>query len=106
MLSAYAKRREAVVEALNQVPGITCKKPDGAFYAFPNISGLLGKSYRGHPLLNVYELAEFFLDVAKVTIVPGSPFGNDHHMRMSFAASLSVLQAGIERIREAVSRMD
>ncbi|AFS53494.1 MULTISPECIES: pyridoxal phosphate-dependent aminotransferase [Leptospirillum] len=106
MLSAYGKRREAVVEALNQVPGITCKKPDGAFYAFLNISGLLGKSYRGHPLLNVYELAEFFLDVAKVTIVPGAPFGNDHHMRMSFAASLSVLQAGIERIRDAVSRMD
>jgi aspartate aminotransferase len=106
MLSAYGKRREAVVEALNQVPGITCKKPDGAFYAFLNISGLLGKSYRGHPLLNVYELAEFFLDVAKVTIVPGAPFGNDHHMRMSFAASLSVLQAGIDRIRDAVSRMD
>lgn len=106
MLSAYGKRRESVVESLNQVHGISCKKPDGAFYAFPNISGLLGKSYRGHPLLNVYELAEFFLDVARVTIVPGAPFGNDHHMRMSFAASLSVLQAGVERIREAVSRLD
>lgn len=106
MLSAYGKRRESVVESLNQVHGISCKRPDGAFYAFPNISGLLGKSYRGHPLLNVYELAEFFLDVARVTIVPGAPFGNDHHMRMSFAASLSVLQAGVERIQEAVSRLD
>jgi aspartate aminotransferase len=106
MLSAYGKRRESVVESLNQVHGISCKKPDGAFYAFPNISGLLGKSYRGHPLLNVYELAEFFLDVARVTLVPGAPFGNDHHMRMSFAASLTVLQAGVERIQEAVSRLD
>lgn len=106
MLSAYGKRRESVVESLNQVHGISCKRPDGAFYAFPNISGLLGKSYRGHPLLNVYELAEFFLDVARVTIVPGAPFGNDHHMRMSFAASLSVLQGGVERIQEAVSRLD
>lgn len=106
MLEAYTQRRLRIVSLLNEVPGISCPMPDGAFYVFPNISGLLGRSYRGHPLLNVFELAEFFLDVARVALVPGTPFGNDHHMRMSFAASLKVLETGAQRIKEAVSRLD
>lgn len=106
MLNEYRNRRSRIVSALNNVPGVTCIHPDGAFYAFPNISGILGRSYRGHPLLNVYELAEFFLDVARVAIVPGTPFGTDRHMRMSFAASQDVLDKGAERIRQATSQLD
>jgi len=83
MLMEYRKRRDWVVSSLTVVPGITCQFPDGAFYVFPNISALLGKSYKGVPIQTAYELAEFFLDVARVAMVPGTPFGSPLHMRMS-----------------------
>jgi aspartate aminotransferase len=106
MLEEYRKRRDWVVSSFLQVPGITCLYPDGAFYVFPNISALLGKSYKDVPIQTAYELAEFFLDVARVAMVPGTPFGSPLHMRMSYAASLSSLQAGIKRISDAVSLLE
>ena len=106
MLVEYRKRRDWVVSSFLQVPGITCLYPDGAFYVFPNISALLGKSYKDVPIQTAYELAEFFLDVARVAMVPGTPFGSPLHMRMSYAASLSSLQAGIKRISDAVSLLE
>ena len=80
--------------------------PEGAFYVFPNISGLLGRSYKGVPIQTAYELAEFFIDVARVAMVPGTPFGSPVHMRMSYAASLTSLQEGLRRIRAAVSLLE
>lgn len=106
MLAEYRKRRDWVVAAFNPISGIRCQPPEGAFYVFPNISGLLGRSYKGVPIQTAYELAEFFLDVARVAMVPGTPFGSPVHMRMSYAASLSSLQEGIRRIGEAVSLLE
>ena len=106
MLSEYRNRRDWVVAAFNRISGIRCMAPEGAFYVFPNISGLLGRSYKGVPVQTAYELAEFFLDVARVAMVPGTPFGSPVHMRMSYAASLASLQDGIRRIGDAVSLLE
>lgn len=106
MLAEYGKRRDWIVSALSSVPGITCRYPEGAFYVFPNVSALLGKSYKGVPIQTAYELAEFFLDVARVAMVPGTPFGSPLHMRMSYAASLGALQEGVRRISESVSLLE
>ncbi len=106
MLEEYHKRRDWVVTAFNGIPGIRCAPPEGAFYVFPNVSGLLGRSYKGVPVQTVYELAEFFLDVARVAIVPGTPFGSPLHMRLSYAASLSSLQEGLRRLSEAVALLE
>ncbi len=106
VLVEYRKRRDWVVSAFNRISGIRCLPPEGAFYVFPNISGLLGRSYKGVPIQTAYELAEFFLDVARVAMVPGTPFGSPVHMRMSYAASLSSLQEGVRRIGEAVSLLE
>ncbi len=106
MLAEYRRRRDWVVGAFNHIKGIRCIAPEGAFYVFPNISGLLGHSYKGVPIQTAYELAEFFLDVARVAMVPGTPFGSPVHMRMSYAASLSSLQEGLKRIADAVSLLE
>ncbi|MHB8368541.1 MAG: pyridoxal phosphate-dependent aminotransferase [Leptospirales bacterium] len=106
MLEEYHRRRDWVVTAFNGIPGIRCAPPEGAFYVFPNVSGLLGRSYKGVPVQTVYELAEFFLDVARVAMVPGTPFGSPLHMRLSYAASLSSLQEGLRRLSEAVALLE
>ncbi len=106
MLAEYRKRRDWVVGAFSRISGIRCQPPEGAFYVFPNISGLLGRSYKGVPIQTAYELAEFFLDVARVAMVPGTPFGSPVHMRMSYAASLSSLKEGLRRIGEAVALLE
>jgi len=106
MLEEYHRRRDWVVTAFNGIPGIRCAPPEGAFYVFPNVSGLLGRSYKGVPVQTVYELAEFFLDVARVAMVPGTPFGSPLHMRLSYATSLYSLQEGLRRLSEAVALLE
>lgn len=105
MLAEYAKRRNFVVDSLSRIPGVSCQYPDGAFYVFPNIAALLGKTYKGLQIQTTYELAEFFLDVARVAIVPGTPFGSPLHMRLSYAASQASLEEGVARIAQAISRL-
>ena len=106
MLAEYRKRRDYVVNAFNTIPGIRCAHPEGAFYVFPNVSGLLSRSYKGVPIHTVYELAEFFLDVARVAMVPGTPFGSPLHMRLSYAASQGSLEEAMKRLKDAVSLLD
>ena len=106
MLVEYRKRRDWVVKAFNGIPGIRCAPPEGAFYVFPNVSGLLTRSYKGVPIHTVYELAEFFLDVARVAMVPGTPFGSPLHMRLSYAASQEALEEALKRLSEAVALLD
>ncbi len=106
MLVEYRKRRDWVVEAFNGIPGIRCAPPEGAFYVFPNVSGLLSRSYKGVPIHTVYDLAEFFLDVARVAMVPGTPFGSPLHMRLSYAASQGSLAEAMKRLKEAVALLE
>ena len=97
MMSAFAERRELVADALNALPGVQCQPPDGAFYAFPDVSESFGGEVEGS-----IALCARFLD-AGVALVPGLAFGDDRFVRLSFAASTEDLRRGIERMAETLA---
>jgi aspartate aminotransferase len=105
MVREFQKRRDVIVERLNKIAGIRCLKPEGAFYVFPNISGLLGKTAKGKQLSSPCDVADYLLDEAKVAGVPGEDFGSQQHIRFSYATSLEDIEKGCTRIREAVSKL-
>jgi aspartate aminotransferase len=103
MVKAFAERRNFVVEKLNTMPGITCRQPEGAFYVFPNIAGVLGKVYRGKTITTCMQLADYLLDAARVALVPGDGFGAEDYLRISYATSLENLRLGLERMAAALA---
>lgn len=105
MVREFEKRRNVIVERLNAIAGIHCLKPEGAFYVFPNIGGLLGKSAHGKKLNSPCEVADFLLEGAKVAGVPGEDFGSQEHIRFSYATSLEDIEKGCARIRDAVAKL-
>jgi aspartate aminotransferase len=105
MARAFEERRNVIVRELSAIPGIRCLKPQGAFYVFPNVSGLFGKSFGGKTLRAPCDVADFFLDEAKAAVVPGEDFGSREHVRFSYATSLEQIQNGCARIRDAISRL-
>jgi aspartate aminotransferase len=105
MRAAFERRRNLVVELLNQVPGVSCRTPEGAFYAFANVKGLLGRSLRGQVLESDLQIAEMFLSEAHAATVAGTPFGAPGYVRLSYACSDDDIRAGIGRIREAVAAL-
>lgn len=104
MKTEFDRRRRFIVAELNTIPDVSCITPTGAFYAFPNISGLFGK-IEGKPLFTSSDLALYLLEDANVALVPGDAFGDDNHIRLSYATSMENLRKGAERIREAVGRL-
>jgi aspartate aminotransferase len=106
MVSAFTERRNYIVDRLNEISGVSCFKPTGAFYVFPNFSEYFGKSYQGKKISNSTELADYFLDVAKVAVVPGVEFGADPFERLSYATSMKDIREGIDRIEEALKKLD
>jgi aspartate aminotransferase len=105
MVSAFGQRRNYIVDRLNKIPGVSCYKPVGAFYVFPNLSSYYGKSYQGKKIENSTMLADYFLDVAKVAVVPGIEFGADPFERLSYATSMEDIKEGISRIEEALKKL-
>ena len=105
MVSAFAQRRNYIVDRLNKIPGVSCYKPIGAFYVFPNFSSYYGKSYQGKRIENSTHLADFFLDVARVAVVPGVEFGADPFQRLSYATSMKDIQEGLKRIEESITKL-
>lgn len=105
MVSAFAQRRNYIVNRLNEIQGVSCFKPVGAFYTFPNFSSYYGKSYQGQRITNSNNLADFFLDVARVAVVPGIEFGADPFERLSFATSMEDIREGLDRIEEALQKL-
>ncbi|MRR06992.1 MAG: pyridoxal phosphate-dependent aminotransferase [Deltaproteobacteria bacterium] len=103
MRGEFEKRRTYIIERLNAIEGISCFRSTGAFYAFPNVSALYGKSFAGKTIRNSSELAAYFLDEARVAVVPGIAFGADNYIRLSYATSLENIRIGIDRIEKAVS---
>lgn len=106
MVRAFSERRNYIVDRLNKIRGVTCFKPLGAFYAFPNFSSYYGRSYQGKKISNSTELADYFLDVAKVAVVPGIEFGDDGFERLSFATSMENIKEGLDRIEEALKKLE
>ena len=99
-------RRRAIVTGFNQIDGIHCPMPAGAFYAFPNITGLLGRRFQGQALSTPFDLANFFLNEAKVACVPGEPFGTNVHLRFSYTESLPVIEEGLQKLAQAIARLE
>lgn len=106
MVREFQRRRDVIVERLNAIDGISCRKPEGAFYVFPNIGGLLNKSGRGKKLSSPCDIADYLLEEAKVAAVPGEDFGSNAHIRFSYATSLEDIEKGCARIREAVRKLN
>ena len=98
MLAEYRRRRDFVVQRLRAIPGVTCAEPRGAFYAFPNVSAVLGKN----GIQTSLELSERLLAEAHVAVVPGEAFGVDRHIRISYAASMKDLDRGLDRIHQFI----
>ncbi len=101
----FKKRRDYIVDRLNAIPGVTCRKPEGAFYVFPNVSGVFGKSVDGRTIKDADALAEYLLDVYKVAVVPGPGFGAPNCIRLSYATGMENIQRGLDRIEEAVKKL-
>jgi aspartate aminotransferase len=98
----FQKRRDAMVVGLGSIPGVRCRKPEGAFYAFADCRGLYGLEWNGKALATDEDIAFWLLDRAHVAAVPGGPFGAPGYVRFSYAASESRIAAGIAAIRGAV----
>ncbi|MCK5032059.1 MAG: pyridoxal phosphate-dependent aminotransferase [Calditrichia bacterium] len=105
MRSEFEKRRNYLLYKLETIPGVSCQKPSGAFYVFPNVSSYYGKEYNGTFIRNSYGLAYYLLREAKVALVPGGAFGSDDHIRISYATSMENLEKGIARIAEALANL-
>jgi aspartate aminotransferase len=105
MVEEYRGRRDLVVDALNSIEGVRCRRPEGAFYVLPNVRGLLGRSYKGAPLTGSVQLSEILLNDFRVAAMPGAPFGAEGYIRMSFATSREQLRKGLERFRELVGSL-
>lgn len=105
MVGEFDKRRVYMVERLNKIKGITCLRPNGAFYAFPNVIGLLGKSFNGKLIETSSDMATLLLDEVKVALVPGSSFGAEGFLRLSYATSMEKIKEGIDRVEKAVGML-
>jgi aspartate aminotransferase len=102
MREHFEKRRNYMVDRLNAMDGITCFKPQGAFYAFPKVSAHYGKSYRDTVITDSNNFSEFLLEEAKVAVVPGAGFNANDYIRLSFATSIEVIREGLDRMERAL----
>ena len=103
MRSAFDRRRRTIVGMLSDIPGVVCPEPQGAFYVYPSVKGLLGKPLRGRVSTNSAELAAVILDEAEVAVVPGEAFGTPGYLRLSYALGDDDLAEGISRIAKLVA---
>jgi aspartate aminotransferase len=103
MREVFDRRRQIMVSMLNGIDGITCAEPEGAFYCFPNVTGLLGRSLGGRVATNTTELAEVLLETIKIAVVPGEAFGTPGFFRFSYALGDADLVEGLERLSAFVA---
>ena len=92
MVDEFQKRRDFLFNCLIKIPFVTCYKPVGSFYMFPDFSAFYGKSFKGIKVNNSTQLASFLLEEGKVVLVPGIAFGADRNLRISFAASMDTIK--------------
>lgn len=101
----FQGRRDFLLKRLEEMTGVSCYKPVGTFYTFPDFSGVFGKTYNGNAIDGSLALTQFLLDAAKVALVPGIAFGADDNARMSFAVSMEDLSEGLDRIAAALGSL-
>lgn len=106
MRDAFLKRRNLVLELMKEIPGFKTNTPQGAFYVYPEVSALFGKSYNGFTVNNATDLSMFLLDVAHVALVPGAAFGDDKYIRFSYATSEDKLTEALKRMKAAIEKLN
>jgi aspartate/methionine/tyrosine aminotransferase len=103
MREAFDRRRRTMVRMLQEIPGVECPEPLGAFYCFPSVKGVLGKELRGRTPRTSVELAELVLDEAEVAVVPGEAFGTPGYFRLSYALGDDDLAEGVTRLAKLLA---
>jgi len=99
----FTKRRDFIVRELNSIKGVACVNPEGAFYVFPNVSALFGRTFSGVEVRGSVELADVLLEKAHIAVVPGKAFGADNYIRISFATSMENIKEGIRRMKKFIT---
>ena len=105
MKEAFKRRRDLIVELLNELPDISCAIPGGAFYVFPNFEKYLGKKGNGKLLKDTFDISEYILESAKVVTVPGDGFGAPGHIRFSYATDSRTIKEGVSRVAIALKNI-
>ncbi|MEV6408274.1 MULTISPECIES: pyridoxal phosphate-dependent aminotransferase [Streptomyces] len=103
MREAFDRRRKTIVRMLNEIDGVLCPEPEGAFYAYPSVKGLLGKEIRGKRPQDSVELAALILEESEVAVVPGEAFGTPGYLRLSYALGDEDLVEGVSRIQKLLA---
>ena len=106
MLKAFKERRELVVNLVNEIPNVKCNVPNGAFYVFPDVSSYYGKSNGSYTIKDGYDLCMYLLEKAYVAVVPGSAFGDNNCIRISYATSNKILIEAIGRIKKVLAELN
>jgi len=105
MRQAFKRRRDLMVQLLNEIPGVRCALPGGAFYAFPEISYYLGKRAHERPLIDSFDLSDYLLNDAQVVTVPGDGFGAPGYVRFSYATDKKTIEEGLRRTRKSLEKL-
>lgn len=105
MVVEFDQRRRYIVKRLNQMQGVTCLMPMGAFYAFPNVTPLLQSRWKDRVLKTTNDLADYFLEEARIAVAAGDAFGAPQHLRISYATSLPLIEQGMDRMAEAIKKL-
>lgn len=103
MCAAFKERKDFVMERLNAMPGVNCVVPGGAFYVFPDLSSYYGAQFSGKAIEGSLDLADYLLDAVKLAAVPGIAFGDDRFVRFSYAADITTLKEGMDRLERALA---
>lgn len=106
MKNAFLKRRDLMVELLNDTSGLKCATPSGAFYAFPDFSAYLNRMGNNKLLKDTFDISEYILDSVQVVTVPGDGFGASGHIRFSYATNREIIKEGIDRVRKALRMIE
>lgn len=102
MKKSFLKRRDLMVQLLNELPGVKCPVPNGAFYVFPDFSHYLNREAKGKLLKDTFDISEYILDAVQVVTVPGDGFGSSGHIRFSYATSSKIIEEGMGRVKSAL----
>ena len=103
MREAFDRRRNTIVSMRREIPGVACPEPQGAFYVYPSVKGLLGRSINGRTAQTSGELAGLILEEAEVAVVPGEAFGTPGYVRMSYALGDDDLVEGVSRMQRLLA---
>jgi aspartate aminotransferase len=106
MVKEYDRRRRYMVDRLNAIHGVRCLMPEGAFYVFPDVSSFYRRSFKGKLIAGSSVFCDYMLDNWKIAIIPGSPFGADTHVRLSYTVPLEIIERALDRFEEGIRALE